>query len=165
MKNKLALLKEIEIFSTLDNKGLEVVADNSELITYSEGTVIFEKNTASRNFFIVQSGEVRISNQLDNKDEKAIACFIAGEIFGEFDLFEDDMRTAYAIANEDSTLLVFPKQGDQFSEIYKKHPDTFAKIYHSLITLNAHSIRNANKLVSKKTEWIHYGTTKSSRLL
>lgn len=62
MKKKLELLREIEIFSKLDNKGLEVVADNIEIIKYSKGTVIFEKDTASRNFFIEQGFNVLRKN-------------------------------------------------------------------------------------------------------
>ncbi len=154
MKSKIELFKEIEILSKLDDNELKIIADYSEFQNFSEGKIIFEKGSISRCFYIVQSGEVRITSQTRTKDDEAIACFIPGEIFGEFDLFEEDPRTACAIANEDSSLLVFPKEGAKFVQIYKKYPHIFAKIYHCLITLNAGRIRHTNKLVSEKTQWI-----------
>ena len=83
-----------------------------------------------------------------------MAYFLPGEIFGEFDLFEKDARTATAIANEDTHILTFPKQDIQFDIVYKDYPDIFVKIYHNLITINAGRIRQTNKLVSEKNIWI-----------
>lgn len=154
METKMDLLKGTTILSNLDDEELKIIAEYSDFEEYSKGKIIFEKGTDSQCFFIVERGEISIFRQLHSEDDEAIACFISGEIFGEFDLFEDDPRTAYAVANEDSSLLVFPKPGEQFVQIYKNHPHVFAKIYHTLITINAGRTRRINKLVSEKTQWI-----------
>ena len=85
MKNKIELFNEIEILSKLDDNELKIVADYSEFQNFSEGKIIFEKGSISRCFYIVQSGEVRITSQTHTNDDEAIACFIPGEIFGEFE--------------------------------------------------------------------------------
>ncbi|MBA7623067.1 hypothetical protein ES703_30458 [subsurface metagenome] len=154
MKNKIRLLKNIQILSNLSKEELEVLADLSEFQDFKEGTVIFEYGSISKAFYVVDSGEVRISSITAEQKEEVIAFFISGEIFGEFDLFENDPRTANAIANKDTRLLVFPKESEHFILIYKKHTNIFVKIFHNLVTLNANRIRGTNELVSEKTHWI-----------
>ncbi|MBN1523742.1 MAG: diguanylate cyclase [Spirochaetales bacterium] len=150
--SKIDLFKNTEIFSVLNDEELKFVADCSEYQSFEKDVFIFEKESPGRNLYIVESGEVSIKTELD--DDKAIAYFIRGEIFGEFDLFEGDMHTAYAIAGNQTKLLVFPKKGLSFDSVYKKHPGIFAKIYRNLINIDAERIRNINKMVSEKSEWI-----------
>ena len=150
--SKVNLIRNTEIFSVLDEKELKVISDLSEYKSFEKDDLVFEKGSVSRNFYIVESGEIIIKPEL--KDDKAIAYFIRGEIFGEFDLFEDDIRTAFAITANKTKLMVFPKKGMNFESVYKKHPNIFAKIYHKLITIDAGRIRNINKMVSEKTQWI-----------
>ena len=150
--SKADLLRNTEIFSGLDEAEHKVIADLSEYQTFEKDNLVFEKGSVSKNLFIVESGEISIKTEL--VDNKAIAYFIRGEIFGEFDLFENDIRTAFAIASKKTKLLVFPGRGLNFEPVYKKHPHIFARIYHKLINIDAGRIRNINKMVSEKTQWV-----------
>jgi len=150
--SKVDLLRNTEIFSGLNEAEHKVIADLSEYQAFEKDDLVFEKGSVSRNFYIVESGEISIKTELE--DDKTIAYFIRGDIFGEFDLFEDDIRTAYAIAGNRTKLLIFPKRGLNFEPVYKKHPHIFAKIYHKLINIDAGRIRNINKMVSEKTQWM-----------
>ncbi len=150
--SKVDLLRNTEIFSGLDEAEHKVIANFSEYQSFEKDNLVFEKGSISRNFYIVESGEIRIKTELE--DDKTIAYFIRGDIFGEFDLFEDDIRTAFAIASNKTKLLVFPKKGLNFESVYKKHPHIFARIYHKLINIDAGRIRNINKMVSEKSQWV-----------
>lgn len=154
MKRKTDILGAVEIFSELDTPELQTIAGLSRFQRYSKGQTIFEKGSTSKSFFIVESGEVGIMSSAHATVDAAIAYFIPNEIFGEFDLFEGDQRTAQAIASEDSRLLVFPKEGEDFQQIAKRHPHIFAKVYSNLIILNARRIRHTNGLVSDRTRWV-----------
>ena len=154
MKRKIDLLKAVEILTGLQEGDLQTIAALSHYRRYPEGRVIFEKGATSKSFFIVESGEVGIMSSAHTAAEAAIAYFIPDEIFGEFDLFEGDTRTAQAVAAEDSRLLVFPKEGEDFQRIAKRHAGIFARIYSNLLTLNAGRIRRTNGLVSDRTRWV-----------
>ena len=150
--SKANLLKNTEIFSCLDEKELKELESLCEYKIFEKNKLVFEKGNKSRNLYIVDSGEISIKNELD--DDKAIAYFIRGEIFGEFDLFEGALRTAFAVAVDKTRLLVFPKNGMKFESVYKEHSQIFAKIYHRLINIDAGRIRNVNKMVSEKSQWV-----------
>ena len=61
-----------------------------------------------------------VASSPEAKADEAIACFIPGDVFGEFTLFEGDPRTAHAMATEDSRLLGFRKEGRDFEWMFGK---------------------------------------------
>lgn len=161
MDKKIQLLQFTDIFSTLPENDLKVLANFSDYKPYGKGEFIFEKGSKGGSLFIIQKGEVAITAQkdslLDSKDldgDETIARFIPGEIFGEYEFFEDDTRTAYARAAEDTTLLIFPGEDVNIEQLFTEYAHIFAKIYHNLISLNAHRLRQAHKLISEKTGWL-----------
>jgi diguanylate cyclase len=154
MKEKIALLKNTRLFSRLESAELEELARYSDIVNFRHNSIIFEEGSKGESLFIVKSGGARIIKKTEDGNELDIAEFIKGELFGELDLFEEAQRSAAAIAENDTTLLVFPAKGKKFSEIIKKHPAIFANILHDLIAMTARKIRETNKLVSEKTKWI-----------
>lgn len=154
MDRKIQLLKNISILSQLNTNEMTVFSSLCEFSDFQKDSIIFKTGDKSNSFYIVDSGEIRIINNAEDNKENVLACFLPGEIFGEFDLFEGDLRTATAITNEDTRILVFPKHDIQFDAIYKHYSDIFAMIYYNLITINAGRIRQTNRLVSEKNKWI-----------
>lgn len=148
------LLSGMEIFKGLSSEEIAVISDFSDLRKYVEGENVFESGSISKCLYVVKSGEISITSGIDERDTKALACFIKGEIFGEFDLFEEDRRTANAVANKDSELLMFPSPRHSFEKVYKTHPELFARVYYRLIGINSGRIRHTNQLLSEKTRWI-----------
>jgi diguanylate cyclase len=154
MGEKTNLLKAIELFSSLKENELNVVAENSEYIEFKNDQVIFTEGSAAESLYIVNKGGVRITKKTQDGKEMDIAKFIPGELFGELDMFEAVPRPAGAIAEEDTSVLVFPRRGLNFTALLDKYSDIFAHILDDLIAMVAHRIRETNKLVSEKTKWI-----------
>lgn len=152
--------RKTDIFSRLPDDDLAVLAGFCGFRDYKKGEVIFEKGNKSRSLFIIARGEVAITSSMDaasrggSAGEQAIARFIAGEIFGEFEFFENDIRTAFAAAAEESSLLVFPWEGEDLERLFDEYAHIFAKIYHRLISVNAGRQRLTHRLISEKTGWI-----------
>jgi len=152
--------RKTDIFSHLPGDDLAVLAGFSGFHDYRKGEIIFEKGNKSRSLFIIARGEVAITSSLDavsrgeSAGGQAIARFIAGEIFGEFEFFENDIRTAFAAAAEETTLLVFPREGEDLDHLFDEYAHIFAKIYHKLISVNAGRQRLTHRLISEKTGWI-----------
>ncbi len=155
------IFKKTAIFSALPDADLAILANHSGCYGYRKGELVFEKGSSSRNLFIIESGEVAIVSRLDSSSRdgdqgggREIARFIAGEIFGEFEFFEGDTRTAFAVAGEDSTLLTFPGEGVDLEHLFDEYAHIFAKVYHRLISVNAGRQRLTHRLISEKTGWI-----------
>jgi diguanylate cyclase len=153
--------KKTDIFSGLPDADLEILANHSGCYAYRKGDLVFEKGNKSRNLFIIESGEVAIVSSLASSGRdggqsggQAIARFIAGEIFGEFEFFEEDTRTAFAVAAEDTTLITFPGEGEDLDHLFDEYAHIFAKVYHKLISVNAGRQRLTHRLISEKTGWI-----------
>ncbi len=154
MTDMIQTLKNTELFSKLKDDELEIIAGNSEYIHYRDNEQIFRTGMSAFSLYVIKEGEARIISRPDNGGGREIAHFIKGEIFGELDLFENTERTADAVAESDTVLLAFPKQGVLFTEILEKHPEICAQIVYKFLALVAGRIRFTNKLVSEKTTWI-----------
>ncbi len=155
MERKKELLKNIRLFQNLAEQELSILSEYAHIVDLEKGSTIFKNGDASNSFYIVDTGEIQIVKDNFKEKNNTLASFIEGEMFGEFDLFEKDPRTATAIASTDSKLLVFPHDAHDIEYLYTRHPDIFVKIFHSLITLNSGRIRQTNRVITEKSSWIN----------
>ena len=82
-KEKIKLLKNVSIFSTLKNSELEVVAQYSNYEEFLSGCEIFKEGNTAEELYIIKEGEVVIRKLLEANKEIDLARFIDGECFGE----------------------------------------------------------------------------------
>lgn len=69
------------------------------------GTVLFKDGEAGQQMFVIHSGKIKITKKIGDV-EKTLAILPAGEFFGEMAILNDEPRTATAVVEEDSQLLV-----------------------------------------------------------
>jgi len=154
MKQKIDLLRKVELFSTLKNEELNIVARYSDYHSYKSGEIIFQEGNHNEELYIIRDGEVLITKHRNGNRDVDLARFISGECFGEMNLFDSALRNTVARAERDTTLLLFPMKGVKFQEIIHEHPDVFAHILHKIIAGIAKRIRTANRLICEKEPWI-----------
>ena len=129
---KIDLIKNINIFSKLNEKELNIIGNYIDCYNYSKGDNIYVEGSMIDSLFIIDNGEVKII-----KNNEEFACFINGECFHELDLLDKEPENTTAIAEKNTNLLVFPKAGILFTDILNKHPDISAKIlYELLVNIN-----------------------------
>ena len=152
---KAGLLKRAALFSQLSEEELDLVARYSRYRACASGEVIFAQGTHREELYLVKQGSISIRRRgpEETDAEQEIARFVNGEVFGEMDLLDTRPRSASAVAEWATTLLVFP-HGIEFSRLLEKHPDAFARILHKLLGEIARRIRAIDKLISEKTPWI-----------
>ena len=153
LKHKIELLKTVNIFSNLNENELSIVAENSGFYNFRKDEVIFNEGELGDGLYIIDDGEIIIQKK-KNGETLNIAQFIKGESFGELDLLENKPMTATAIAEIDSTVLIYPAKGSNFSDVLKEHPEISARMLHELLAIIAGRIRNTNNLLSQKSKWI-----------
>ncbi len=150
----LPLLQKADIFSKMRQPELEIIARYSDFKNYKEGDIIFSEGESGGALFVVADGRVLITQKTDEEEQRDIAVFLPGESFGELNLFENKPRNASAIAEKDTTLLAFPREGYTFAEVLERHEDVCARMLYKLLAMISGRIRQTNTLISEKTGWV-----------
>jgi diguanylate cyclase len=76
--------------------------------SFAAGEEIFRMGDEGRNAYMIESGEVEISN-IQNDQEVVIATLKVGEIFGEMSMVDDAPRSASARASKDTEAIVIQR--------------------------------------------------------
>ena len=76
---------------------------------YAALEVIFEENSPGAEMYIVHSGRVRLFAHGENGEEVTLATVKEGDFFGEMTLIDKSPRSATAMAEEDTRLVVLDR--------------------------------------------------------
>lgn len=98
-------LRRVRLFEALEVPELAEILMLGVVKEYAKDDVIFEEDSAGDSFFVIYGGAVRISKLFPQMGEEALTILEAGEFFGEMSFFDDDPRSARAIAHEAAKLL------------------------------------------------------------
>lgn len=150
-RNRMGLLADTDIFSSLSSSELKIIAESSEVIHYEKGEYIFSCNDPGNALFLVEKGEVLVQKEEESGIRNVIARFVQGNSFGELDLFSEHPRKADALATMASTLLRFPSSQIDFSRFLELNPALSARILHKILVEIAGRIRSVNDLVKENS--------------
>lgn len=93
-----AVLREVPLFSALDDEAAATLAAALEIRELPRGYVIFHEGDTGDRLFFVMDGKVKIARAASDGRENLLAVLGPGEIFGELSLFDPGPRTATAAA-------------------------------------------------------------------
>ncbi len=117
-------LRSIPDFASLDDRTLLSIVGASSNLVWRAESEIFAKGTPSDALYIVLSGSVRIFDETDGK-EVEFSTVRPGESFGELSLMLNTTHTKGARAQDDSELMVVPKES--FEELLASNDDLAAQ--------------------------------------
>lgn len=114
-RNRLALLKQVEVFKDIEAHTLSKIAEAMTPLVVHDGTQVIRKGDGGSVFYIIKEGEVLLSDigLGDVKFEDRL--LKAGQFFGERALITGERRAANATAIGKCTLLCISK--DTFESI------------------------------------------------
>lgn len=98
---KVALISNVPLFAGCSKRELGLVASIADEIAQPAGAVLTVEGKTGREFCILVSGAVEVRQRA-----KRLRLLSAGDFFGEIALISDSPRTATAVADMDSQLLV-----------------------------------------------------------
>lgn len=113
--HKLALLKRVPLFAGLGSEALEAIGKITEERDVEAGTALTTEGRHEGYFFVIVSGSVRIE-----RGGQAITTLRDGDFLGEIALLDGGPRTATAIAETPSQLLVMTYQ--RFQQLLDTEP-------------------------------------------
>jgi len=119
-KEKIAALKNVSIFSSLDDDSLAKIAEISFQKKFKKGEVIFRKDEPGNVLFILVLGSVKISIYDDKGNELILKILYADDFFGEMSLLDGFFRSATVTPLEKTKALTINRKN--FSKLVRKFP-------------------------------------------
>lgn len=113
-------LKKFNIFSALSDEDLEEVKNHGTGLSVNKGSYLFYRNDITTGLYFVSKGRFQII--IDNEANKEIIVYTIGDgdLIGEMSLFSGGIRSATAVALEDSFL--FKISNVDFIRLMEKYP-------------------------------------------
>lgn len=91
---RVALLKEIPLFSSVANQHLERMVSDFRLREFSKDEIIFRQGDESREIYILLKGKVRIFKISPSGNETSIDIFSVHDVIGELAAIDSSPRSA-----------------------------------------------------------------------
>jgi CRP-like cAMP-binding protein len=98
-------LRRVRIFEALEVPELAEILMLGAVKEFAADAVIFEDGSSGESFFVIYDGSVRISKVFQQMGEEALTILGPGEFFGEMSFFDDDPRSARAVAHKSAKIL------------------------------------------------------------
>ena len=127
---KIQMLGRVPLFATCPGKSMEMIAQLSDEVDVRDGYVLMRKGDLGQEFFLIIDGRVRIE-----RDGSTLASLGPGDFLGEIALLAEDRRTATAVSEGPSKLLVLTRGA------FKTLLDTSPEVRAAVMTAIAARIR------------------------
>lgn len=125
-----ALLRQLPIFSELDDSALRQVADRCVSRGFGAGRVLFASGDTCRGLYVIETGRVRIYRTSPDGKEQVLHIEGPGRPVAELPLFDGGPYPASAVTIEPSRLIFLAR--DDFEAMYRIHPDVAHAIIRGL---------------------------------
>lgn len=113
-----AILRQVEIFRTLNDEERDALASRMERKRCRAGETIFREGDPSDGLYVVHSGEVAIV--AEGARRRTLARIGPGECFGEMSLLTGEVRSTSVFATLDSELLFL--RDSAFEALLRRYP-------------------------------------------
>jgi CRP/FNR family transcriptional regulator, cyclic AMP receptor protein len=123
---KIKPLKECELFRSLEDREIGLLAKAVEEKTLAANTPLFYENMVGEAMYLVASGGIQLSKMLAEGEVKTLTTLGPGAYFGEMALLETGPRPVSAIATADSVVLVLRRS--EFQKLTAEQPQIAMKI-------------------------------------
>jgi CRP/FNR family cyclic AMP-dependent transcriptional regulator len=120
------MLATVPLFSGLDNKGLEAIADIGKEVTFEAGRTILKQGETGVSFLLILEGKTEI-----RKKGKTVATVGPGSFFGEMTVIDDRPRSADVVAIEPTRC--FGVTAWSFAPMLKENPSIAIEIIGELV--------------------------------
>ena len=144
MSADVTMLAEVPLFSLLDERERQTLAEILESKRFDKGDTIFAFGDAGDCLYLLCAGRVEVYVENTEGEKIVLTAIEPGELFGEISLLDGGARTASAVAVEDSEFLVFDR--DHLLEFVSRHPSAAL----DLLTIMGRRLRNTDELLRSR---------------
>jgi CRP-like cAMP-binding protein len=138
-------LRQVPIYKDFSKKEFTELEKLVHHRTYASGDFVFKNRAPGEGMYIIMKGTIKITIGTRSGDEKVLAELKEGDFFGELALFDNEPRSANALATTDSKLIGF-FTADLLS-LQDRNPQITNKILMNLGSMLGERLRNTNHLL------------------
>jgi len=124
-------------------------------VGYAAKDVIIEQGSIGNDLFLIETGVVRVLGAVELEDNRKIqpgVCDLnAGEVFGEFSLFDNLPRSATITCINKCQLRVI--NGDNLQNFFSDHPDLGYRFMQEMMLMFIKRLRTSNEKVYSLLAW------------
>jgi CRP/FNR family transcriptional regulator, cyclic AMP receptor protein len=128
--DKMLFLKRVSLFAKMSLEQIRVLTSHLEEEHYLPGEAIIFEGDFSQELYILMSGRVRIAKDYGGPYEYTLVVLTQGDFFGDMAIFESAPRSATAVAEEESELLVL--SSEKFKQTIYQKPEMVFEIFREL---------------------------------
>jgi CRP/FNR family cyclic AMP-dependent transcriptional regulator len=130
---KLDLLSNVGLFSTLNRKELTLVGKSADQVTVGAETTLVAEGSSGHEFYLILEGTAVV-----RRNGRKVAALGPGDYFGELALLDGGPRSATVTAETDLEVLIIGQR--QFFGVLEEIPPVALK----LLATMAHRLRQAD---------------------
>jgi CRP/FNR family cyclic AMP-dependent transcriptional regulator len=123
-------LRRVSIFSSMTLEQLRVLTSHLEEEHFLKGEVIIQEGDFSQELYIVVTGRVRIVKDYGTPQARTLNHLGVGDFLGEMAIFEGAPRSATAVAETETEVLVLSPE--KFKQTIYQKPDMAFEIFREL---------------------------------
>lgn len=153
-KDKIQLIKNIELFRGLNETEINTIAEMAEVVNYAKEDILFAENTSRTFIFLIVSGKVELYKTTAFGEEQIITYFGKLDFLGEGSLMEDSPHSTSARAVEDTVALTLSK------EVFKSSGSIALAISSNITRVVSRRMRYANAKAMNITSQYESGKTR-----
>jgi len=142
-------LRKASLLSELIDEDLGYFAARTGHRDLEAGAVLFSPGSKADRFWIVEGGDIEI-----HREGTLIARFGPGDVIGDFDFARGARRDAEARSEGGASLLVFPREGLDLSDLVRERPDASARLLLRSIAMISSRLRSVQRLISENSPWV-----------
>ncbi len=117
----LNFLRTVNPYNTLDERGLNSLAEIAIRRTYRKNIVIIREGDDTNTMFILIEGEMRVYVEDDQGKQLTLRILKSGDSFGEVALIGNFPRTASVMTISDCIVAAFPRE--KYLSFLAQHPE------------------------------------------
>jgi CRP-like cAMP-binding protein len=130
MKRYIENIKNVNLFSSLENEELEVISRILYIKDYRKGYVVFQEGEKGDALYIILKGNVKVSLYDESGKEYILDVIGKDAFFGELSLIDELPRSANVVTLDESEFLVI--QRNEFIKLLMENPKITVKILRTL---------------------------------
>jgi CRP/FNR family transcriptional regulator, cyclic AMP receptor protein len=142
MSLDIEILHQTDLFQGLTPEELGKLTGVSIKESFKAGDVIFEEGADGDKFYLILKGEIRISKIIPGVGEEALVILKKGSYFGEMSLIDNEPRSAHAIVNKPSEVMVIERA--DFERVLSQDKELAYKLLWTFLRTLSHRLRETN---------------------
>ncbi|MBX7099403.1 MAG: cyclic nucleotide-binding domain-containing protein [Myxococcaceae bacterium] len=145
------LLQKLHLFQKLTFDETTRLGSIIQYVDLPPETVVIQENALGDALYVIASGEVRVTRDINNDGEhtadEEIGRLKAGELFGEMSLIDDLLTSARVTTVSDCRLLKMPR--DKFEALLGSDDKLAVKVFRSFCRTLSERVRRTTAMLAK----------------